>query len=60
MADGREYVVPHHDFLLIHPAGRTVVVATLEEQAYEIIDLPLIASLHFDNRRTQRRRRKAV
>jgi hypothetical protein len=54
MADGREYPVPHRDFLWIHPAGRTAVVATLDDDAFEIINLLLVASLHFGNG-TQRR-----
>jgi hypothetical protein len=59
LADGREYPVPHRNFLFIHPAGRTAIVATIEDASFEIVDILLIASLHFGNGRKAPRRRKA-
>ncbi|MBI4580790.1 MAG: hypothetical protein HY718_13870 [Planctomycetes bacterium] len=46
-ADGREYSVPHQDFLFITPTGRTVIVADTEGTV-ELIDLFLVASIHFN------------
>ena len=47
-ADGREYAVPHPEFLYMTPSGRTVIVADTDETV-ELIDLLLVASLHFDD-----------
>lgn len=57
-ADGREYTVPHPEFLWLIPKGRTVAVAD-KDGAAEIIDLLLVASLHFDNGRARTQRRKS-
>jgi hypothetical protein len=59
MADDREFPVPHRDFFFIHPAGRTAIIATIDDEAFEIVDILLISSLHFGNgaRPTRRRRR---
>ncbi len=46
-ADGREHAVGHPDFLMISPSGRSVVLADTED-SFEIIDLLLVASLHFE------------
>jgi hypothetical protein len=59
MADGRQYDVPHQDFLLIHPGGRAAIVATIEDEFFEVVDIGLIASLHYGNGRKTQRRRKA-
>lgn len=48
MADGRALEVPHPEMLAIMPPGRTVFVATGEED-YEIVDLLLFASLEVVN-----------
>lgn len=56
-ADGREYNVPHPDFIMLSPSGRTVVVADSDE-TFEMIDLLLVASIHVgDGRRRQTRKR---
>lgn len=57
MADGREYPVPHQDFLLIHPSGRTAIIATIEDDFYEIVDILMIASLHYGSIPKKRRRK---
>jgi hypothetical protein len=56
---GREYHVPHPEFLFITPPGRTIIVADTDG-AVELLDLLLVESLHFDGGRRQRgtRRRK--
>lgn len=47
LADGREYKVPHPEFLVMTPDGRTVVVIT-PDNSLDILDGMLITSLHFD------------
>ncbi len=54
-ADGREYAVPHPEFLWIIPKGRTIAVGD-KDGAAEIIDLLLVASLHFDNGKPRHKR----
>lgn len=44
MADGREMLVPHREFAMIFPSGRTVIV-TQPDDTFEIIDLLLVTSL---------------
>ncbi len=51
--DGRQYRVAHPEFLAIMPPGRTVIVVG-EDGSYELIDLLLVASLHFEKPRTRR------
>ena len=55
---GREYCVPHPEFLMITPPGRTIVVAD-RDGAVEIIDLILVESLHFTNGRSRSRKRRS-
>ena len=55
---GREYHVPHPEFLFITPPGRTIIVVD-EDGAAELIDLMLVESLHFNNIRSRHPRRRA-
>ena len=48
--DGREYRVPHPDFMYIYPSGRTAIVVQ-DDDSGEHIDVFLITSLHFPRRR---------
>ena len=57
LADGRALDVPHPEMLAIMPPGRTVFVATGEED-YEIVDLLLVASLEVVNGRAGPGRRR--
>jgi len=57
MADGREYPVPHRDFLLVHPAGRSAIIATMDDEFFEIVDIAMIFSLHFGNGRKTRQKK---
>ena len=56
MADGRSLEVPHPEMLAIMPPGRTVFVATGEED-YEIVDLLLVASLEVMNGQSKSKRK---
>jgi len=51
---GREYHVPHPEFMLITPPGRTIIVVD-QDGAAELIDLLLVESLHFNDRRRHRK-----
>ena len=53
-ADGHEYPVPHPDFLWIPPPGRTVMIAD-RDGAVDIVDLLLVAALHFGDGHAERR-----
>lgn len=44
IADGRSFAVPHRDFIWRHPTGRTVFIATGEDE-YEVIDLMMVTTL---------------
>ena len=56
-ADGREFHVPHPEFLLITSPGRTIIVAD-KDGTVDHVDLLLVASLHFDESGPRRTRRK--
>jgi hypothetical protein len=43
-ADGVRAHVPHPEFLMLSPSGRTIVIASGEDE-FEIIDLLLVTSL---------------
>lgn len=47
MADGREYKVPHPEFLVMTPDGRTVIVVS-PDNSVTILDGMLITAMHFD------------
>lgn len=55
--DGREFPVPHPEFLYITPPGRTVIVSD-SQGAVKLIDFRLASSLHFESNGGQRRRRR--
>lgn len=56
LADGRALHVPHHDFLLHSPRGRTLFVFS-DGEAFSIIDLLLVTALEVGNGQADRRRR---
>jgi hypothetical protein len=58
VADGREYVVRHPEFLSISMTGRTVVVSTPDDH-HEVIDMLMITSVHLGNGRKSKRNRKS-
>ncbi len=53
LADSRAIPIPHRDFILISPAGRTVVV-THDDGTFEIIDLLLVTSIATTNGKSRR------
>ena len=59
LADGREIPVEHPEFLMVTPrATRTFVVATSGD-TYKVIDLLLVTSLDFENRKPRRKRKSS-
>ncbi len=48
VADGRNFNVPHRDFMWRHPAGRSIFIAAGED-AYEVIDMLMITTLSIGN-----------
>ena len=44
MADGREFPVPHPDFLSMSPTGRTVIIYQ-ENEEFSILDLLLMTEI---------------
>jgi hypothetical protein len=57
LADSREIPVPHRDFILISPSGRTVVV-THDDNTFEVIDLLLVTSVATTNGKTRQNRKR--
>ncbi len=57
LADGSRLEVPHPEFLWLHPRGRTAVVATPDD-AFEIVDVLLIAAIEVGNGKPRSRRSK--
>lgn len=45
MANDRSFEIPHPDFALLTPKGRTLVVASNEDNGVNILDVPLIARM---------------
>lgn len=55
-ADGNEFPVRDPEFLAIMPGGRGIIVVT-EDDAFEVIDVSMIASIHVGNGRRSKPRR---
>ena len=45
MANDHVFEIPHPDFALLTPKGRTLVVASNEDKGVDILDVPLIARM---------------
>ena len=58
LADGRQVPVPHRDFLSHSPSGRTVIVYGTGE-SFDVIDLPLVTSLHKQEANGSGKRRRS-
>jgi hypothetical protein len=54
LADGRAVRVPHHDFISMHPTGRTVIVYGRDEDL-EILDVMLVTGLQLAGKAAKRR-----
>jgi len=44
MADGRQFSVPHPDFLSMSPSGRTIIIYE-DNEDFSILDLPLMTDI---------------
>ena len=45
LASEKAFSVPHTDFAALSPSGRTLIVFRKEDDAHDILDVPLIARL---------------
>jgi hypothetical protein len=52
MADGRSFHIPHPDFLLLTPTGRTAF-ACQEDDEFSIVDLLLMTEIEFSKTTAQ-------
>jgi hypothetical protein len=57
LADGREISVPHRDFFMMVPSGRTLIVA-LPDDTVDIIDLLLVTDIELRSNGNGRQRRR--
>jgi hypothetical protein len=57
LADGSRVEVPHPEFVLITPGGRTIVVATSDD-SLKIIDLLLVSAISVGNGSSKRSRKR--
>ena len=46
LAGEKSFQVPHMDFASLSPSGRTMIVFYHDKEAFEILDVPLIARIH--------------
>ena len=49
LADGRDFLVSHPDFIALPEAGRSIVVFGRQEEFEEIVDPLLIVSISYHN-----------
>ena len=45
LASNQAFFVPHTDFAALSPNGRTLIIFRKEDDAHDILDVPLIARL---------------
>ena len=57
LADGRKIPVPHRDFIMAAPSGRTIVVCQPDE-TFNIIDMLLVTDLEFKPQGSNGKKRK--
>ena len=43
LASEKSFAVPHQDFALLTPKGRTLVVSQIDKEAVDLLDVALIA-----------------
>lgn len=45
MASEKFFIIPHPDFALLTPKGRTLVVSHVDNEAVDLLDVALIAGV---------------
>ena len=50
LASEKSFVVPHQDFALLTPKGRTLVVSHSEREVVDLLDVSLIARVEVQER----------
>ncbi len=57
LADGRAVPVPHQDYALLSPTGRTLIVYQ-DDESFQILDLMLATGVEVNGKRTKKPRKK--
>ena len=57
LADGREVAVPHQEYALLSPTGRTLIVYA-DDGSFQVLDLMLATSLQVNGKRLKKVRKK--
>ena len=55
MASEKTFHVPHPDFAFLTPPGMALIIGRAENNAVDILDVPLIARIEVPELRTKRR-----
>lgn len=58
LADGRSFLVPHHDFLSLAPKGTALVLWTDDGHISSILDAALIAEIRMETNGTSRSKKR--
>ena len=51
LASEKSFVVPHEDFALLTPKGRTLIVSQSEKEAVDLLDVALIARVEVQDQK---------
>ena len=51
LASDKSFVVPHEDFALLTPQGRTLIVSHSEKEAVDLLDVALIARVEVQDQK---------
>ena len=54
LARDKAFAVPHTDFAALSPTGRTMIVFRKEDDAHDILDVPLIAGVEVQEPKSNR------
>jgi hypothetical protein len=57
LADGRDIMVNHRDFLMPSPSGRTIIVYQPDD-SFNVVDLLLVTDLAVSNGKTRRSKKQ--
>lgn len=57
LADGRAVAVPHQEYALLSPTGRTLIVYQ-NDDSFQILDLMLATSVEVNDKRREKQPRK--
>jgi hypothetical protein len=58
LADGRAVAVPHQEYALLSPTGRTLIVYE-DDDSFQVLDLMLATGVQVNDKRFKRLRKKS-